>query len=71
MKRVIFWRDGLSASHFFFAALPRGSVPTVYGLRQIDRLLPSAEGTAEGSKWKCLRLRQLAVPSVAAEPTAI
>ena len=36
------------------------SVPTVYGLRQIDRLLPSAEGTAEGSRWKFLNLRQLA-----------
>ena len=37
-----------------------GSVPTVYGLRQIDRLLPSAEGTTKGSRWKFLHLRQLA-----------
>ena len=36
------------------------SVPTVYDLRQIVRLLPSAEGTAECSRWKCLHLRQLA-----------
>ena len=36
------------------------SVPTVYGLRQIVWLLPSAEGTAKGSRWKFLHLRQLA-----------
>ena len=43
---------------FIRLRLTEASVPTVYGLRQMDRLLPSAEGTAEGSRWKFLHLRQ-------------